>query len=53
MGWWRLAVGGCWEGWGYCLREQRVLSEVAAAVVGLVPVIVAAAVQVDVVAPHC
>lgn len=55
----RLGVEGCWVGWGCCLKGQRVLSEVAAAVVaaavGLAVEVVAAVVQVDadVAAPHC
>lgn len=56
----RLGEEGCWAGWGCCLRGQKVLSEVAAAVaaaaVGLVAEVVAAvAVQVDAdaAAPHC
>lgn len=51
--------GDCWAGWGCCSREQRVLSEVvaavAAAVVGLGAEAAAAVVQVDadVAAPRC
>lgn len=46
----RLEVEGWWVDWGCYLREQRILSEVVAAVaavVGLVAEIVAAVVQVD------
>lgn len=52
----RLEGGGCWAGWGCCLRGQRVLSEVAVAVVAAAVGLVAeaaAVVQVDVAAPHC
>lgn len=49
-----LGEGGCWEGWEWCLRGQKVLSEVAAATDLLIEV-VAAVVQIDadVVAPRC